>query len=450
MKLRYFHCFLSLLLPFALSAQNKLPQLPQVKNGDAILDGIASNPNINADSACKVLSNWSVYPKLTKVGCNYVYYYQDSTIGKIPLRIYVPANYQSAQKTPCVLQLHGAVSRSKFSDIDSLADSDEGILTDPLKANNYIIIQPLGDESKGFTWGSNKQVWPGQVYQFNLTYKKITEIVVALKHILNIDDNRLYAFGHSDGSDGAIGLAIYKPDQFAGVVAYNTMFKNLHAHDYYIRNIQNRPLYEVHSDKDMLRRIALNRQIIDSIKKFDNRLTYKEYAGYEHWDKHLGIDAPFAAKFMVGAVRNPYQSAVYLETTQNSPYNSCDWLLITKPDTSRKSAGWYSPFEIRRKEFMVSRQEWYNYNHFEPLKSAVVKASYRNNVFTLQTSATAEVDLKLSPEMVDMNKPVTVIINGKQMYNARVKSDKEFLLSNFKRNFDRQALWVNVIRVKVE
>ncbi|MET3978818.1 putative esterase [Mucilaginibacter sp. UYP25] len=450
MKLRHFYFLLGLVLPSTIVAQTKLSRLPPSINITEYIRGIASNPKIGADSASKLLSGWGAYPKLSKTGCNYVYYYQDSTIGKIPLRVYVPANYKSNQKTPCVLKLHGAVRASKFSDIDSLADSDERILTDPLKANNYIIIQPLGDQAKGFTWGANKGGLYSQVYQFNLTYKKLTEIVTALKQILNIDDNRLYAFGHSDGSDGAIGLAVYKPDQFAGVVAYNTMFTNLFARDYYIRNIQNRPLYEVHSDKDELRRIGVNRQIIDSIRKFDKRITYKEYIGYEHWDKHLGIDAPNAAKFMKGIERNPYQSNIYLETTQNSPYNSCDWLSITKPDTNRNVETWYKPFEFKQREYIKSRKQWLELNYYNPLKSAVVKASYADNIFTLQTSATNEFELMISPVMVDMDQPVKVIVNGKQVFKAKINSDKQFLLNNFLKHFDRQALWVNAIKIKVE
>lgn len=450
MKLKCLYCLLGLMLPLALSAQTTLPQLPQPKNVAAYLASLASNPKITADSAMKILAGWSAYPALTKTGCNYVYDYQDSTIGKILLRVYVPANYQSNKKTPCILQLHGAVGHSKFSDIDSLTDSDEGILTDPLKANNYIIIQPLGDEKKGFTWGANKWKERGQGYEFNLIYKKLNKIVASLKQVLNIDDNRVYAFGHSDGSDGAIGLGVYQPDQFAGVVAYNTMFKNLFTHDYYIRNIQNRALYEVHSDKDQLRRIGPNRQFIDSIKKFDNRLTYREYIGYEHWDKHLSIDAPNAEKFMKGTARNPYQPIIYLETTQSSPYNTCDWLTITQPDTGRVSASWYRPYEIVYKEYIPSRKQWFTANQFEPLKSAVVKAAYKDNVFSLQTSAVDELEIKISPQMADLNKPVIVLLNGKQVFNGWVTSDKKYLVDNFGHNFDRQALWVNTVKVKVE
>ncbi|QXV65405.1 hypothetical protein INP83_20425 [Mucilaginibacter sp. 21P] len=440
--------FLFFMLPFFGFAQKDLPELPKSQNSK-IIDRIAADKAINAEQATKLLAGYNQYPVLNKTGCNYKFYYQDTVLGAIPLRVYVPANYKNTQRSACVFQLHGAVSVSKFNLIDSLADADEGVLADPLKANKYIVIQPLADKSKGFTWGGIFRKGDGP-YQFNLTYQRLANIVAALKQVLNIDDNRVYAFGHSDGADGAIGLGVYEPSQFAAVVAYNTMFKNLFAHDYYIRNIQNRSLYEVHSDRDALRRIDVNRQIIDSIKTFDNRISYKEYQGYEHWDKHLAIDAPNADKFMKANIRDAYQHTIFLETTQNSPYNSCDWLTVLKADTISQSTNWYKPFEVTYRYFLERQGEWYTDNYYQPLKSAVVKASYTNNVFTLQTSCAAEVALKISPKMVDLTKPIKVIINGKEVYHKAVAADKIYIVNNFKSNFDRDAIWVNQLNFKVE
>jgi predicted esterase len=439
---------LLLIFPLFIRAQSKLPQLPHASNLDKYIADIARNPKINADSALHILKSYNTYPVINQTGINYAYYYNDSIKGTIPLRIYIPASYKNNKRSACVIQLHGAVSQSKFSYIDSL--TDEGIMLDPLKSNNYIIIQPLGDRDKGFTWGANRLSMRSKVYQFNLTYKTLSDILSNIKRILNIDDNRVYAFGHSDGADGAIGLAVYVPSQFAGVVAYNTMFTNLFAHDYYIRNIQNRPVYEVHSDKDQLRRINVNRQIIDSIKRFDSRINYKEYLGYEHWDKHLSIDAPEANKFMVSVKRDPYQRKIFLETTQNSPYNSCDWLTITKVDTNIKDESLYASFEINYREYSKNKQQWLEGKVYNPLKSAVVKASFSNNQFNLQTSSTGEIQIKLSPYMVDFKEPIIVNINGKRVFQGKVTACKTHLLNSFKTFFDKEALWVDAIKFKIK
>ncbi|MDN3581409.1 hypothetical protein [Mucilaginibacter flavus] len=51
----------------------------------------------------------------------------------------------------------------------------------------------------------------------------------------------------------------------------------------------------------------------------------------------------------------------------------------------------------------------FKYNH----KSGAIKATYDNNGFTIETSATQSFSILISPDMVDINKPVSIIVNGK-------------------------------------
>jgi predicted esterase len=444
------HCylFLFLIFPFVALAQPKLTALPLSNDLSLELNRIKADPKIDADSAAKLLSHWQRYPEIKAKGINYLFYYNDERIGAIPLRVFIPPTYDKTKPNACVLVLHGAVGISHFADIDTLGNTDEDILVDPLKTQGYIIIQPIADKAKGFTWGGKMQP-RDQPYQPNRAFEVLAQIIVQLKQVLNIDDNRVFALGHSDGADGAIGMGVYKPDQFAGLVAYNTMFNNLFARDYFIRNIQNLPLYEAHSDKDKLRPIALNRQIVDSLKMYTHQLIYKEYAGYEHYDKHLSIDEPLADAYMKKLVRNPFPADIYWETMQGSPYNFSNWLIIANTDTTMASAAWHKPFDVSYRYYFERDQTWVSTRIYNPLKSAAVKASYSNNVFTLQTSGVTEIELKISPKMADLKRPVTVIANGRQVFKGMVKADKAYLLNDFAQNFDRAAIWVNSIKVKI-
>ncbi|TFF40659.1 hypothetical protein [Mucilaginibacter psychrotolerans] len=446
--MKQIYLLLLLLAPVCLSAQTKLAVLPQSNDLSLEIKRIRVDPKIDADSAAKLLSRWQRYHEVKAKGINYLFYYNDERIGAIPLRVFVPPTYNTSKPNACVLVLHGAVGISHFTDIDTLGNTDEDILVDPLKTQGYIIIQPIADKPKGFTWGGRMQP-RNQPYQPNRAFGVLAQIIIQLKQVLNIDDNRVFAFGHSDGADGSIGMGVYKPDQFAGVVAYNTMFYNLFAHDYYIRNIQNLPLYEVHSDKDKLRRIAITRQIVDSLKRLSKQITYKEYAGYEHYDRHLSIDEPFANEFMKGLSRNPYQTNLYWETMQNSPYNAIHWLSIVA-DTALNAAAWHQPFAVKDKYYFERDQIWVSNLIYNPLKSAAVKATYSDNVFTLQKSGVTEVELKISPNMIDLKKPVTVIANGIQVFKGMVTADKAYLLNEFSKSLDRAALWVNSIKVRID
>lgn len=430
-----------------LFAQHRLPQLSLQNNSKQLLEKIGQDSSIDADSAYKILNHWSQYPEGVKTGHEYVYFYTDPVFGQIPLRIYIPASYKSSQKSPCVLVMHGAAGRSFFTDIDSLDRSDVDGLFPKLKKQDPIIVEPVADRDKKFSWVVN-QFGGRNGDAPNPTFATLVNIIISLKKILNIDDNRVFAWGHSDGSDGAVGLAVYSPDMFAGFVAYNSLLNNIYARDFYIRNIQNRPVYIVHSDLDDIRPIQQARVIIDALKKFDNTLQYKEYIGYQHEDKHLEKDADFSISFIKGLSRNPFKANIYWETDKTDLYNTCDWLRVTGIDTTLKKADWHTSFNFdsynkRTKEWMKQFPYYYHLNN-----SSAVKAHYAGNVFSIETSEVTEIELLISPTMVDLTKPVTVNVNGKQVYFGKIPADKVFVLKEFDKNFDRQALWVNSVKIK--
>ncbi|HXB35285.1 MAG TPA: hypothetical protein VNV35_17770, partial [Puia sp.] len=70
---------------------------------------IALNPGITADSAIRALTDWSRYPSSYKANQNYIFNYTDPYYGNVPMRLYVPKTYNSLQKWPLIVLLHGAV-----------------------------------------------------------------------------------------------------------------------------------------------------------------------------------------------------------------------------------------------------------------------------------------------------------------------------------------------------
>ena len=432
-----------------LFAQRKFAQLSLSDYSGKVLDQILQDKSINADSTYKVLNSWRYYSEITQTGQEYIYYYTDPLFGQVPLRVYIPASYKNTQKSPCILMLHGAVGRSLFTDIDSLNKFDADILFSALKKEDYVIVRPVADREKKFDWAINK--FGGRNGKApNLTFRSLTKILVSLKKILNIDDNRIFAFGHSDGSDGAIGLSVYSPDIFAGFVAYNSMLNNIFAKDFYIRNVKNSHLYIVHSDLDDLRPIQQTRAIVSELVKIDPDILYKEYIGYQHEDKHLDKDVAYSVAFMRSESRNPYSANVYWETDKADLYNSCNWLKITGIDTTGKATDWHSIFNFelynkRDKAWMKEPLYYYLLN-----KNAAVKATYNNNTFNIETSKVTEIELLISPVMINLENPVMINVNGKQVFAGKISADKDFLIKQFKNNFDRQALWVSSVKIKVE
>lgn len=406
---------------------------------------ISKNQNINADSTWNILKSWNNYPAIKLTGKDYLFVYVDSFYGEIPFKIFIPKNYQNNVHASLILMLHGAVGRSSFDKVykkDSTEDED--IFFDYFSEQNTIIVRPFADPGKKFDWVVNR--FKGKT---NFTYNTLNGLIGRLKEFLNIDDNNVFALGHSDGADGAFALNVYKPSNFAGFVCYNSMLTNIFANDIYLKNSTNRPLYLVHSDLDDIRPIQQTRLVVNLLDSLKSQVIYKEYPGYQHYDKHLQKDMPFSATFINATNRNPFKKEIYWETDDYSN-NSCDWLKITEFDTSLNNANWHNPINTVSYNKILKSYTAHSIPYYRNNKSAAVKASFINNTINIETSRVKEIELLISPIMVNLENPIDVIINGKQVFNAKVLSDKSYLINSFRNNFDRTVLWVTSIKLKVE
>lgn len=419
------------------------------------VESIRNDTKITADSAYDILSRWSQYPTIHNTKRWYIFLYKDSVFGTVPLKIYIPENYQSTNSSPAVLILHGAVSRSSFKDAYKDTTADEDIFYNYFSNHNFIVIRPFADSygpnadgTINFDWVVNR---PNSINKSrtktNSTFSTLTHIITQVKEVLNIDDNKIFAVGHSDGSDGAFALEVYKPALFAGFVIYNSMLTTIFGHDTYLRNTLNRPLYLVHSSLDDLRPIEQTRLIVKVLDSLNSPVLYKEYIGYQHYDTHLSIDLPYSYQWMKGISRNPFQKNITWEMS-DSNYNTCDWLHITQFDTTLKNSSWQTELNTKaynKRDKIYSHDDYYDLN-----KSVAVKADYNNNVFSIKTSGIKEVELCISPVMVNLQNPVIVKVNGREVFNKKITADKAFLINNFISTFDRKSLWLTSIKVKTE
>ncbi|SDH28439.1 hypothetical protein ACQ86K_30630 [Mucilaginibacter sp. P19] len=450
MKLNLNHLILFILFftfSSTLSAQENALE-KAASNAEKRISQIRVNNEIDADSTFKLLSNWHTYPDI-KGGKDYLFYYTDSLFGKVPFRVFVPVSYNNIRKSTCILLLHGAVGQSSFADADSIQKFDDDIIFAILKKQDNVIIRPIGDPKKFFNWVLNKKAFRDRDVP-NFTYQTLANILISVKKQVNINDSEVFALGHSDGSDGAIGLGIYVPNQFAGFMAYNSMFDNIFARDFYIRNIINSPLYVVHSDLDDLRPIQQTRIVMDWLKDKPDHLIYKEYIGYQHYDKHLNTDLPYTPVFINSVSRNLFKNKIYWECYSDKIYNSYAWIKLTGIDTGLNRAAWHQSLTFPNYD-KIKKEIDTRYRQYQGLnKSAAVKGTFFNNTFNLETSGVKETEIMISPLMVNLEQPVVVNINGKQVFRGKIQADKNFMLRNFKASFDRDAIWVNSVKLKVE
>jgi predicted esterase len=448
-------CVLLLFVNIILYAQHDEIINLDSKNRDMIHNVFVNKP-INYDSVLIMLSHWAKYRQIKRVNKNYLFYFDDPYFQKIPFRLFIPESYRNDVKTPFILLLHGAVQLSSFDRANKYIEEgvvhneedDNDIFFKYLSRQGYIILRPFADEKKRFSWIVNEfedRVNSTKIDQgVNLTYKTLVNVIIKLKQILNIDDSRVYTFGHSDGADGAFCMELFQPNIFAGFVIYNSLLSNLNANNIYLRNAKNRPMYIVHSDLDDIRPIEQTKAIVDIIKETDTSIVYKEYKGYKHFDKHLSLDLPFANKFILHTIRNPYSKNKYLESN-NYIDNQCDWLKVDSFDLNLPKAEWQVDRHIDL--FNKINKKWEKIPYYQNTEGYAIKGKYDDNIFKIESSRVKTFEILISNQMVDLKKPIAVYVNGELVYKKKVIPNKEYIANSFEANFDRQVIWVNSIKI---
>ena len=82
--------------------------------------------------------------------------------------------------------------------------------------------------------------------------------------------------------------------------------------------------------------------------------------------------------------------------------------------------------------------------------SGAVKAKYCGNRFEIETSRIKEIAIFIHPEMVNLENPVIIDINGKESFNQKNVFDREFMLENFSKNKDRKSIWIRKIPLRIK
>lgn len=147
---------------------------------------------------------------------------------------------------------------------------------------------------------------------------------------------------------------------------------------------------------------------------------------------------------MKGISRNAFKKNITWETS-DSNFNSYDWLRITNFDTALEGTNWQTELNTKsynKRDKIYSDDPYYDLN-----KSVAVNAYYNNNIFEIKTSRVKEIELLICPVMVNLQNPVIVKVNGKEIFNKKVSGDKAFLLNNFSSTY-RKVLWVTSIKIK--
>ncbi len=386
--------------------------------------------NIQGDSLFKMLSNWNFYstPKQTGVICKFQT--QVDTNYTVPYFVYIPKNYNPAQKTILLVYYKGGwLSRKNFP-----KDYAKEIVTDNptfsyLDDYNIIEIFPALKNDLA-------------IYG-NYGYAHLSNMITETRKRFNIDDNKIFLSGFSDGGKTVYNVSYLTQTTFACFYPINGAIVS----PPYFPNWLNRPVFSFVATKDELTDYKSIRTKAAYANKIGADWIYWELSGKGHFYFPYAKDILTTLfTHMNVTSRNPLSKRLVYDRGFNDEANfkGVDWLQI-KVNTKKLPSRFHTTDTIQT--FSGSGEER-NYRYGENIGQA--RAECFNNTYFITTSQVDKVTIYISPLMVNLDLPVRIVINEKEVFNARVDYEKEFMINNFMSNFDRAQIFVNKVEITVE
>jgi predicted esterase len=409
------------------------------------ISNIELNANNNSRELYKKLKIYNPY--LQKKQQDYSISFKINDTTNTSYLVHLPKDYNPIKKYATLLFLHGAVRFSSLKDYQ-IAQQDLGgwnrFYTKYASLNNVILVFPSAN--KTYNWMTSDD-----------GFFMIPKIVKQLKTALNLDDNKIFISGHSNGSTGSFSYLMKQQTPFAGFYGFNTQPK-VYTGGTFVENIHNRSYINFSTDQDYYYPPDAN----DSLSKLMDSIyaNYKDYRynGFPHWFPEFDESEP-AYKILFADLikreRKPFPNKITWEFDDNK-YGNVDWLSEIKLDTLSSKKLWQKHLNFKIKKELKYNQEDslieidVDKNAFDfPRKSGKIIAEYQDNVFKIKTSCITSFKINVSPETINLEKKVKVYINDKLYFNKKVKFDNDFMINNFENNKDREQIWINSIMFKV-
>ncbi len=233
-----------------------------------------------------------------------------------PWHLYMPATYSAARKCPVFFFLHGGVSRPEVIPPDDFAGM-RGTFEDVMERGEFIHVLP--ETSHGAEWWTDS----GAGY--------LLGIIEALKAEFNVDENRIFVSGFSDGGSGAFYLALFHNTPFAGFIPLNghiAVADMAGGKQVYLPNLSNKPLRVVNTDLDQLYPAAQVTPFVEKMKEAGARVDYKIYENVRHEFSYAREEIPVMVNFMKNNPRVPHPRRVCIESAAAGPAARCHWARI--------------------------------------------------------------------------------------------------------------------------
>jgi predicted esterase len=351
--------------------------------------------------------------------------------------IEVPTDYSPERSWPMRVQLHGGLSRRQLVAIGGTALEENGPTqggrppsvarqrqANRIPGESQIYVFPSGAADAG--WWHAHQV------------DNILRLVDRLKRRYNIDESRIYLTGISDGGTGAYYMAMKDPTVWSSFLPLNGSIKVLGNPavradgELYASNLVNRPFYIVSGGRDPLYPVAHVATHVEAFNRMGVSLVFRAQTDAGHDTSWWPYERGLFEQFVKQRPRVAHPTRVSWETERTDRFNRADWVIVDRLGSGSADATFENVdlFEHRRPSGRID----------------VVRTG---NTFEARTRGVGEFTLLLSPDAIDFAQPVTVTVNGAQLFHGVVKKDPGPLLKWAAIDNDRTRLYGAELEVTV-
>ena len=255
----------------------------------------------------------------------------------------VPESYDPTLSYQVKVYLHDGVRRARPLPLERLRTD---VLPSP--------IDEIGVYPAAWTdspWWSASQV------------DNLGRILDRLKRTYNLDENRIYLTGTSDGGGGVFFMAFKDTTQWAAflpMIGDMTVLGNQNTRvdaEIYPGNAVNKPLYVVNTGLDRLYPAHIVQPYVEHLQRLGARAFFRVYTDADHSIAWWQDESSSIEEFVHDNQRDPLPSRISWETERVDRFNRAHWLVIdrlgaiqgesTLPDSNMLERGLQYDFGLR-------------------------------------------------------------------------------------------------------
>jgi pimeloyl-ACP methyl ester carboxylesterase len=344
---------------------------------------------------------------------------RDERHERFPFGLVVPDSYDASRAYPVVILLHGTVSRAKPKRTRKRRSIGEELLVE-----DVIQVFPAA-------WTEAKWWTPAQA-------ANLDRIISKIKSVYNIDTDKIFLVGISDGATGGFYLSATHPGPYAGfvsVIGYPGVLKSSRVYleeNVYPINLRALKVLAFNTENDALYPADKMQYFVDSFREMgvDIEMVIDPLGGHDINALKRAIPAISSFVGMIRRTAHPDNITWLYE--EGSKQHRFRWLIVhellprSERDPSLDGLQGMQPNERTRGMIELARE---------------------GNTVVVSNHGVADYSLLLSPDQFDFSKPVTLVENGVVIFQGPVEPNMKVLLDYATRDFDPRRLYGAEIRI---